>query len=221
MTIELLIDQIERALRLATKRELPIDRMEVQDLVEQALSRLAAQDEFDFLKQSLEPLIATKPSQREYRLPDNFPQNFLSFSNPDTGETSYACKLDDGSSALAMLFEQPEAFYRRDLSIETDSRPHTYTITGNPSGGKMLVLSPPPDTTTYEISGVYMLNSFDLSRDELPGAPIEVLRYDVLRQLAPQFEPNYREALANLYLTQAQVTEARFVPHADHIIEVF
>ena len=218
MTIELLIDQIDRAHMLETGRKLPVDRMVIQDLVEQSLSSLASQDEFDFLKQALEPLIQTKPSLREYPLPENFPQNFLRFSNPDTGEQSWSCKIDDGSSAQTMRYESPEAFYRRDLSAEPTGQPFAYTIIGMPSGGKQLVVAPPPNTTSYTISGVFMPSEFNLNRDSLPAAPAELLRLDVLRQLAPgnqNFLTGWRSALSDLYMSQARVSDASFTPGAN------
>ena len=224
MTIELLLDQIERAFMLELGRSAPVDRMVMQDLVEQSLARLAAQDEFDFLKTSLEPLIQTEPGVREYSLPSNFPQNFLRFSHPDTGEQSYACKIDDGSAANVMIYEAPETFYRRDLSAESNAQPFAYTIIGMPSGGKQIVLAPPPNTISYTIAGVYMPSEFDLNRDSLPAAPAELLRLDVLRQLAPgnqNFLAGWREALSDLYVSQARVSEASFSPGADEQRMVF
>ena len=143
MTIELLIDQMERELG----HSMPVDRMVVQSMLEQSLQHLASSEEFDFLKRSLEPLLQTEPSVREYALPADFPVNFTKFTDPDTGEVEWACKLDDATSAYTLRYEAPEVFYRRDLSAESDARPTNYTVSARTNGSKQIVLAPPPDTT--------------------------------------------------------------------------
>jgi hypothetical protein len=224
MTLELLIDEIERAYWLELGKALPVDHMVVQNLIEQALVRLASQEQLDVLKASLEPFMQTEPSVREYSLPEDFPSNFLRYKDPDTGQTEWACKLDDSNSAWALDWEPPEVFYRRDLSAETAAQPTAYTITRTPNGSKQLVLAPPPNTTSYTISGVYMPASFDLDRDSLPSVSPELLRFEVLKRLAPDnqsFQAAWRDALGDLYYSEAQTQDGGFSVESDDYIERF
>jgi len=195
---------------------MPVDRLTVQSMLEQSLQLLASQEEFDFLKRSLEPLLQTEPGVREYALPSDFSTNFTKFVDPDTGEPEWACKLDDGSSAYALLFEAPEVFYRRDLSAESNARPTNYTITASGDGSKKIVLAPPPDTTSYTVSGTYVPAFFSLDRDSIPVAPAQVLKYDVLRSFGSRWDEKFNEAMAALYYTQAKTIDSGFSVAADN-----
>ncbi len=214
MTIELLIDQMERELGHA----MPVDRMVVQSMLEQSLQLLASQEEFDFLKRSLEPLLQTEPGVREYALPVDFGTNFLKFVDPDTGEDSWACKIDDGSSAYALHYEAPEVFYRRDLSAESDASPTNYTVETGGDGIKYIVLAPPPNTTSFTVSGTYIPASFKMDKDSIPAAPAQAMKYDVMRSFGSRWDEKYNQAMANLYYTQAKVRDSGFSVAADNTI---
>jgi len=221
MKVRKLIEQIERRAQHKLTRNVVEDHYRILLLLSETLNDLSSEEEFDFLKVSLEPLIQTEPDGRSYALPENFPENFIRYHSPDTGEVAHACKLDDGSSSGSLTYEKPEVFYRRDLSGETSSRPSAYTIVTEPDGSRSLIVSPPADTTDYEIQGTYIPNDWALTEDDdLPVIPnnYALLRYGVLKELEPEnqlHELHYREARSYLYYRQALSSPGSFSPEAD------
>ena len=213
MTVETLLDRIERRLGRA------IDHYEVMSLVEESLGDLSLTDQFEFLKVNLQPVLQTEPDVREYDLPTEFPANFIRTGNPHTGSLKYSVIIDDGTSTEQLDFETMEVFYLRDLSQESSTRPTHYTIRTGPGGVKQIVLSRPPNSTSYTISGTYMPNEYQLElRDELPPIPnFEYLVYDALRQLDPnpRWEESFRRARRNLYYIQAKQHPAHFSVERD------
>ena len=219
MKVRRLIEQIERRAQHKLTRSVPENHYEIRLLMSESLNDLAGYGEFDFLKVVAEPLIQTETSVRAYDLPEEFPMNFCSYVDPITGESSYACKIDDGSSGSSIPYEAPERFHSRDLSSESDSRPDRYTILTLPNGGRQIVLSPPPDSTGYVIQGTYVPNEWKLDDDdELPVLPnnFAVLRYDVLRQIDPdniKHEQRWIQAFTNLMIQHAQQSPGQFSVH--------
>lgn len=214
MTVEKLLDQIERRLTNRVTHNASVNRYELRELLNETLSELASMEQWEFLKKHL-LLAQTEEGVRNYDLPEDFPTNFLqSFDPPDTDVINYSVLLDDGSTASALTYETVDQFYLRDLSAESNSRPSHYTIISAPSGTRQIALGPPPDSTSYTISGTYIPNEYNMNnRDSLPLMPSshEVLRYGVLRQAQPEnqrWEAEYIRSLRHLYYTQAKLNPA-------------
>jgi|TARA_R100001086_G_scaffold58450_1_gene26745 hypothetical protein len=217
MIVEKLLDQIERRLTNKVTQVASVNRYELRELLNETLAELASMEQWEFLKKHL-LLAQTEEGVRNYDLPEDFPTNFLhSFDPPDTDVVNYSVQLDDGSTASSLTYETVDQFYQRNLSAESNSRPSHYTIVSSPSGVRQIALGPPPDSTSYTISGTYIPNEFNMNnRDSLPLMPSNhnVLRYGVLRQAQPRnqrWEAEYMRSLQHLYYTQAKLNPASFV----------
>lgn len=214
-----LVNQIERKAFTGSGRTSRLNAEDIQEMLAESLSDLSSMEDFDFLKLSLDPLIQTEPGVRSYELPENFPANFIKTTDPEWGEYVFSVKLDDGNHASPMRFERVDQFHLRDLSTEQDSRPSAYTIEHTPAGGRQITLAPPPDTTTYTVSGVYVPNEWRLDEeDQMPFVPnnFAVLRYDVLRQMDREsvfYDREYNKAVRSLMYSQAKNSPSRMRIH--------
>ena len=158
---------------------------------------------------------------RTYALPSDFPANFIPhaaqrFYQPLllTGD-KYCCIMNDGSKDGLIEYESQAQFYSRNLYGEPNGRPSVYTITYNSDGSKNIVLSVPPDSTSYTVSGLYEPTSWTVTDEtQIPTFPANspVLKYGVMRRLIPAFQQLYQDALGQLMLMAAQDRPTQFVP---------
>lgn len=210
MTVDKLLDQIERRADSMLTGKAPVNRLELLSLLEDELEELLSMDQFSWAQKILDPMIQTEPGVRDYLLPNDFPDNFMRTGDSMTGEPKHSVMLDDGSSNSYLTYESPQQFAMRDLSAETSARPEVYTIKTTTSG-KFISLAPPPNTTDYTISGSYIPSHIRLEPSTDVAPVSEVLRYGVLRRLDPnQFGGDYVLALRKLFYKDALNNPAAF-----------
>lgn len=218
MKVELLLDDVEQLTQDGLTRTVPVARPMLLSWLSAELNELTGREEWDWAMRHLDPLVSTTTARRTYQLPENFPDNFVRHAG-DRGE-KWCCKLDNGSNEVPLAYESPVQFYSTNLRAESNGTPSKYTVVSAATGGRQIVLSPPPDangsTGFYTIDGLYIPTDWGLhDEDDLPPMPGNsmVLKYAVLRRLDRQtYEPMYREALALLALRSARQRGAQFVP---------
>ena len=217
------LDEIEQAAKLA-KAEMPTRRI-LLDWMSAELGELSFKIQADYFYVHLDPVLSLTTGQRAYKLPENFPDNFVRHAGErfyaplNLGGDKWCCKLDDGTSEALLSYESPSQFFSKNLRAESNNRPSVYTILSTPVGKRQLLVSPPPDangTAGYTIDGLYLPTDWKLSEySSTPPLPANsaVLKYAVLRRLAPQiYEAKYAEARADVILKAAQNRVAQFVP---------
>ena len=219
MNIKLQLDEVEQ-ICLDAGRSKP-DRFTLMKWLASELNELSTKvlNVDWFLKKMT--AIPTVVGTRTYTLPTDFPANFIPhaaqrFYQPLllTGD-KWCCILNDGSKDALLEYESNAQFYSRNLYGESNGRPSVYTVTVNLDGSKNLVVSVPPDVTTYSISGLYEPTTWTITDEtQIPTFPANspVLKYGVLRRLIPAFQQLYQDALGSLMLMAAQDRPTQFVP---------
>lgn len=212
MRVSQFLDDLEQSpAYLMMPPNLRPDRRGLLRLMSAELNELSAKlPDTDFFQTWMEPAIRTRTGDREYDLPDDFPDNFVRLDRE-----RWACNLDDGSAESNLQYRQLTAYYDQNLRGQTNGRPQFYSIVLRPDGRRQLLVSPPPDANGsvgyYEIDGLYCPTDWILSdEDQLPPLPANhsVLRWGVSRRLSADLEPRFQEAYAVLI---TQVTRNRNV----------
>ncbi len=109
------------------------------------LQKLSETFDFELLTVISTNLFATQAGERQYALPADFGR----FLNPnDEGEEGLF--LTDGTTESALHYRAPWLF--RSQQTTTNGRPAYFTVLR----GSVLQLDPPPDTTAYTGTGVYI-----------------------------------------------------------------
>ena len=198
------------------------DRKVLLDWMSSEVNELSFRVQADYFMVHLDPVLGTTTGTRAYRLPANFPANFVRHAGqrygrlaPTLGSDTWCCKLDDATNESLLDYESPTQFYSRNLRAEANGKPIVYTVVSTPNGAKDLLLSPPPDASTYTVDGLYIPTDWKLKEvDAMPPFPNNsaILRYAVLRRLAPQYEAMFQEARMDLVLKAAQNRAAQFIP---------
>lgn len=214
MKVQELLDQIEQDLQDPLTRRIPHDRWRLLDWLSQELDAIVSLEEWDTFVRYLLPAIKTEIGRRTYLLPEDFPDNFVRTTDVDTA--AYLCKLDDGTNEVLLGYEAPVTFLARNLRAEANGRPSTYTVVTVSDGHKELWLSPPPDATSYAVGGAYNATNWTIGeQDDLPLIPGPLLRYAVLRRVAPDrgdWQAEYQRHLGAMYTRAARSRQAAFAP---------
>uniref|UniRef100_A0A6M3L2M7 Uncharacterized protein n=1 Tax=viral metagenome TaxID=1070528 RepID=A0A6M3L2M7_9ZZZZ len=212
MKVQHILDEIEISLnelgRSAVDRGLLLRHMSFD------LSELVNNGEWDWSMVHLDPILSLVESQRDYTLPDDFPDNFVRGAG-DRGD-KFCCKLDNETNETLLDYLVPSQFYSKDLLAETDGTPRYYTISAVTGGRRRLSLSPPPDdAATYTIDGLYIPQNYELDyEDDLPPMPNPtILKYTILRRYAPSvYDVPYQQALAAMHMAQARNRRGQLIP---------
>ena len=188
------LDQVEFTLR-QTFGEIPPDmsRLRLLQITGWELTNIASQADWKWARKWLEPVISTYTGQREYKLPEDFGENFV-FGGDDLGER-YVCMLDDGSNDSTLEYVAPEKFFSKNRTGASNSTPSEYTITRRSDGIKILHLDPPPDSNSdshYTINGLYVPERWEI-KEEHQQLPItgsyDGLLYGVLARAVTGTNP--------------------------------
>jgi len=209
MLVKDVLDDIE--LTLHEYGVVPPERLILLKWLSNELNELTSEVESELFYTYLDPIISTIEGQRSYDLPSNFPENFAK-NKADT----WAITISDGNTDVPLTYKRPQEFYSMNLVGESNSKPTTYTIISSSSGSRALLLSPPPDSTSYEISGLYKPTDWGLKYESaLPPLPLnnQVLKYAVLaRKLPNVFEQKKLTAKAALIYGNARGRKTVFSP---------
>jgi hypothetical protein len=210
MQVRKLIDSVEQTLTLHGVKH--PGREILRSWMSEELSILTGDHEFNWSQVWLDPIIETEIGTREYSLPNNFPSNFVSRGD------GYVCILKDSDTQYELNYLSPGKFYSQDLISDTNGLPTDYTITTTESGRRMLVLSPPPDSDTYTVSGLFRPIDWALAdQDVVPPMPNPfVLVYAVLRRfpkLQPEYMPEYQQSLSSILMADARDHKVVFSPN--------
>ncbi len=181
-----------------TRASLP-DRRILLKWFSRELSRLSSFEEWDFLAVRQAPLLTTTTGKANYRLPDEFPTNFVQSYDDFTGEKRFLCKISNGTNENFLEYSSPALFFTRDMEAETNGVPSEYTIMTTSGGSKEIWLSPPPNATARTVNGVYIPTNWDVDdEDEVPALPgnNRYLENSLLARLHRRTAPNLSAAFA-------------------------
>lgn len=216
MRVDTLLDDIEQQLQHGGVRS--PGRFVLLDWMSNELADLVSKAPFDWSLQHLDPAVATIAGRKEYALPENFPENFVAAGGLKGDQ--YVCKLDDGTNENPIDYVAPAQYFSENIRATSNGTPSKYTIMSAASGGKQILLYPPPDANGsvgyYTIDGLYQPTDWILSeREQIPPVPgnSRILEYAVLRRLIPEpYGAQYGEALNILMLRAAQQRRAQAMP---------
>ena len=226
MTVREYIEKIERSLRDPVTKELPLPPAELIDVLSDEVAVLSGEFDWDWAGSPIRPAIRTKTGERTYSLPGNFGFNFA--RGGDTSGEIFTVTLDNSTSETPLQYLSTARFYSKDLVGESNGTPTTYTITTDyTSGGKQMVLSPPPDangdTGYYQVNGLYVPTDWKFEDSDylLPvPANSNLLLHRVLAEVyRPRDDRLHRfhvaasnRALSKLILAQARGRSHRVAP---------
>jgi len=224
MRVGLFLDEVEQSIQNRTTRQVPIDRDDLLQMAERALSDLAVGGEWDWSKVWLSPMIQTVTGVKDYSLPDDFPENFVR-GGQDTGQ-GYLCKLSDGTNESPLTHKGHEQYFSQNLTGASNGRPSNYTVRRD-AGAAVLSVFPPPDSNSdsnYTILGLYVPTywKFESEDDLIPAGAVirpylreSVLAMWYLGRNAAQLKEHQimaSEQLAALRFRQARARRSRAMP---------
>ena len=172
MKASLQLDLIEQEIIDPETRAALPDRRILLKWLSRELTRLSSLDEWDFLAVRNDPIATLTEGKRNYRLPDEFPTNFLQSFDEFCGEKRYMCKISNGTNDNFLSYASPAVFAARESVADGNGCPTEYTIESTPGGSKEIRLGPPPDSTARTIWGLYVPTNWDIDdEDEVPALP--------------------------------------------------
>ena len=167
MVVREFLDEAEQLLTAVASAPTP-DRVLMLSWINNELSDVLSQEDWDWATVRLSPIVAVSGNRRVFNLPDDFNGNFVKYSG--LNGDYWACKLISSAQEFFLTYEAPAQFIGRNLSATSTGRPSHYTVLSRPDGILQVTVDPLPDAA-YSLTGLYVPTRKIKDPDEIAPTP--------------------------------------------------